>query len=248
MANGKRKKKKDEVESGAPGWMITYGDMMSLLLTFFILIVSFSSIQEVEFEKAMGSLKSALGVLPRKSGVNVSARQLKLGESKKAEDDLEKEVLEMRGEIAAEGLQGQVKVTLTEKGAHIVIEDPVLFDLGKADLKAAAGAALDIIARLIKESPETEVLVEGHTDNWPISNEEFPSNWELSAARALTVVKFFAFRRGLDPSRFAATGYGEYRPLKPNDNPENRAKNRRVEIFVNIRDEYMKVPSELDYQ
>lgn len=241
----KRKKKEDEVEPGAAMWIVTYGDMMSLLLTFFILILSFSSIQEVEFEKAMGSLKSALGVLPRKSGVQQESRHLRLGESKVTEE-LEKEVMDMRGSIAKEELQGQVKVTLTEKGAHIVISDPVLFDLGKAELKPESRTALDIITKMIKNSPKTEVFVEGHTDNWPISNEEFPSNWELSAARALSVVKFFAFRRGIDPSRFAATGYGEYRPLKPNDSPENRAKNRRVEMFVNVRNDFMIVPDEID--
>lgn len=241
----KRKKKEDEVEEGAAMWIVTYGDMMSLLLTFFILILSFSSIQEVEFEKAMGSLKSALGVLPRKSGVQQQSRHLKLGENKVSEE-LEKEVSEMRGSIAKEELQGQVKVTLTEKGAHIVISDPLLFDLGKANLKPESSVALDLVTKMIKNSPKTEVLVEGHTDNWPISNEEFPSNWELSAARALAVVKFFAFRRGIDPSRFAATGYGEYRPLKPNDTAVNRAKNRRVEIYVNVRNDFMSASDEQD--
>ncbi len=240
------KKKEDDVAEGAPGWMVTYGDMMSLLLTFFILIVSFSSIQEVEFEKAMGSLKAALGVLPKKSGLNQHIKIIRFGENQ-VSDEMIREVREMKAKIAEKGLQGQVKVTLTDKGAHIVISDPVLFDLGKAELRPEAKETLDIVAELIHRSPNTEILVEGHTDNWPINNEKFPSNWELSAARALSVVKYFAFRKGFDPERFAATGYGEYRPLKPNDTAENRAKNRRVEIYVNVREKpTMSLPPEIE--
>ena len=239
----KKKRKKEIPEEGAPLWMTTYGDMMSLLLTFFILIVSFSSIQEVEFKKAMGSLQSALGVLPRHSGFNQQMQSFRFNEDQTTKDIIE-EVNKMKEEIAEKGLQGQIKVTLTEKGAHIVISDPVLFDLGSAALKPESKAVMDIVAKLIKNSPNTEVLVEGHTDNWPINTTEYPSNWELSAARALSVVKYFAFRRGFDPARFAATGYGEYRPLKPNDTVVNRANNRRVEIFINKKSNFMAIPAE----
>lgn len=240
----KKKRKEECPEVGAPGWMTTYGDMMSLLLTFFILIVSFSSIQEVEFKKAMGSLQAALGVLPRNSGFNQSLQSINFGDDDMNQDMIE-EVNKMKTDIAEEKLQDQVKVTLTEKGAHIVISDPVLFDLGKAVLKPESKVAMDIVAKLIKNSPNTEVIVEGHTDNWPINTQEYPSNWELSAARALSVVKYFAFRMGFDPARFAATGFGEYRPLKPNDTAANRAKNRRVEIFINKKSNFMAVPGEL---
>ncbi len=239
------RKKSEDVEEGAPQWVLTYGDMMSLLLTFFILIVSFSSIQETKYEQAAGSLRTAFGGLPKMSGASRVLENLNKNQQKAMEEMIE-EVQEMKAAIAEKQMQEQIKVTLTEKGAHIVIADPLLFDLGKADLKSQAKDALDIVAALITGSPNTEIIVEGHTDNWPISTSEFPSNWELSAARALAVVKYFALRKGFDPARFAATGYGEYRPLKPNDSPENRTKNRRVEIFVNTKSKIYSMEPEID--
>jgi len=231
----KNKKREEEVEEGAPGWMVTYGDMMSLLLTFFVLIVSFSSIQESKFDKAMGSLKAALGVMKGSTGAHQQIQFFKRTQET-TKDELIEQVLNMKAKLADENLQDEVKVTLTEKGAHIIIADPLLFDTGSDKLKSQVVPALDIVADMIRETKGTEVIVEGHTDNVPIHNERFPSNWELSAARALSVVKYLAFRGKLDPARFAATGYGEYRPVKPNDSPENRAKNRRVEIYVNTKE------------
>lgn len=246
MNNSSRKKKEEEPGSGTPGWMVTYGDMMSLLLTFFILIVSFSSIQEVEFDKAMGSLRAALGLVPHKGKIQRTLHYISKARDKAGMEEMIEQVIKLKREIAEVGLQKEIKVTLTDKGAHIIISDPLLFDLGSARLKGGAIPALDIVANLIKKIPNTEVIVEGHTDNWSINNERFPSNWELSAARAIAVVKYFAFRRGLDPARFAGTGYGEYRPIKPNDTPKNRAVNRRVEIYVNLKsDDTSMVPGAL---
>ena len=235
MNSDSRKKKDKDTEEGAPRWMVTYGDMMSLLLTFFILIVSFSSIQEVEFNKAMGSLKAALGVIPKKGGFQRNFNFFFSTQGEQGMEEVISQVINLKKEIAEKNLEGEVKVTLTDKGAHIVISDPLLFDLGSDELKVGVIPALDIVAALIKKTPGAEIIVEGHTDNWPINNTCFPSNWELSAARALAVVKYFAFKKGLDPALFAATGYGEYRPLKPNDSDKNRAANRRVEIFVNVK-------------
>jgi len=212
--------------------MVTYGDMMGLLLTFFILIVSFSSIQQTKFEKAMGSLKKALGVMPLNTGMQGQMILMRGQPAEEMEEKMMEKVAKMQEGLEAQGLQEAVKITMTEKGVHIVISDPILFDLGDDRLKAEAIPALDIVADLLKMAPESEVTVEGHTDNWPISSARFPSNWELSAARALSVVKYFAFKKGMNPARFAATGFGEYRPMAPNDSPLNRSKNRRVEIFI----------------
>jgi chemotaxis protein MotB len=228
-----RSKSENDSEEGTPAWMVTYGDMMGLLLTFFILIVSFSSIQETKFEKAAGSMKASLGVLP-KSGKPQIFNELNQVSQERKMDDVIDEVQKMKAQIAEKKLQEQVKITLTEKGAHIVIADPLLFDLGSDQLRPQAFPALDLVAEMLAKSPDADVIVEGHTDNWPINNARFPSNWELSSARALAVVKYFAFKKELGPARFSATGYGEYRPVKPNDTVENRSANRRVEIYVNM--------------
>jgi chemotaxis protein MotB len=228
------RKKRDEIEEtpeGAPPWMVTYGDVMSLLLTFFVLLASFSSIQESKFHNAVSSLRLALGTSTLKG--NLPGKQT-LSSIVEKEEEMISEVQAMQAEISGSGLKGEVKVTLTDKGLHIIIADPLLFDLGKDQLKEQVIPILDIVANMIKRHPEVKVVVEGHTDNIPINNARFASNWELSVARALSVVKYFAFKKGIEPARLAATGYGEFRPLKPNDSPDNQAKNRRVEIFVNI--------------
>ena len=233
------RKKKAECEEGVPGWMVSYGDMMSLLLTFFVLIVSFSSMQESKFQSAMASIQKALGALPKNSGVNAKMTMFN-DQQQRDMDEMINEVQEMKEKIKGLNLEDQVKVTLTEKGAHIVISDPMLFDLGSEKLRSGVVPALDVVADLISGNDSTEIIVEGHTDNWPINSSKFPSNWELSAARALSVVKYFAFKKNFDPGRFAAVGYGEYRPLKPNTSVENRAANRRVEIYVNTKKTYTK--------
>jgi chemotaxis protein MotB len=228
-----RKKSEETPDEGTPAWMVTYGDMMGLLLTFFILIVSFSSIQESKFEQAAGSMRASLGILPESGKPQIFNELNRVSQERKMDDVIDN-VQKMKAQVADKNLQGQVKITLTEKGAHIVIADPLLFDLGSDHLRPQAAPALDIVAEMLANSPEAEVVVEGHTDNWPIHNERFASNWELSSARALAVVKYFAFKKGLNPAMFSATGYGEYHPIKPNDTDENRAANRRVEIYVNM--------------
>ena len=241
-----KKKKQEECEEGAPGWMVSYGDLMSLLLTFFVLLLSFSSMQESKFQSAMASIKKALGALPKSSGMQSKMTMFNEQQQRDA-DEMIDEVMEMKVKISEQDLDDQVKVTLTEKGAHIIISDPMLFDLGSNRLRSGVIPALDVVAELISGNDDTEIVVEGHTDNWPIRSSDFPSNWELSAARALSVVKYFAFQKNFEPGRFAAVGYGEYRPLKPNDSVENRAANRRVEIYVNKNKKYTKfLPEKVD--
>ena len=223
-----RKPKKGPVEPSAPLWMVSYGDMTTLLLTFFILIVSMSSIEIIKFKRAMGSLQGDLGVLKHQPAVlreqNIS--QVKFRRSK----EVTRQVEELKRKLGTIEGGEHVTVELTEQGIHFSLADPLLFDSGKADLKPGVGAVLDVLAEVIVDR-SYEIRVEGHTDNVPIHTERFPSNWDLSAARALSVVEAFV-RRGMPPWRFSAVGYGEWRPIFPNDRPEYRARNRRIEIWA----------------
>lgn len=228
-----RKRKSSEERRGAPEWMVTYGDMMTLLLTFFVLIVSFSSIQLAEFQKAMGSLKGALGVLktyPSPSHLykvpSPDILRLSTTTRQQGMDDLKQY-------IATEGIDEAVTLRETDKGIAVTIESPILFDLGRADLKPQFLPLLDHIAAMAVDAKE--VIIEGHADDLPINTPQFPSNWELSAARALSVLHYFE-KKGLDPHRMAAVGYGEFRPRFPNDTEEHRRKNRRVEIYLNFEE------------
>ncbi len=224
-------KKAAKCSEGAPEWMVTYGDMMSLLLTFFILIVSFSSIQESEYQKAMGSLKGALGILKYKdSMVKLSPKkfvQLQGFRSTPANvkvSDIEKF-------IEKNNLADSITVEVTKNGIAIRLMNPVLFDLGKADLKTSGHPILDKIIELAKTYPN-KIRVEGHTDDLPIHTPEFRSNWELSAIRAINVIHYFQEVGHVNPRRMYCVGYGPYKPLVPNTTEANRAKNRRVEIYL----------------
>jgi len=228
-----RAKRTDQREdaTGGASWLLTYGDMMTLLMTFFILITSYSTIELIKFKQAMGSLQGALGILQ-----SDSAMPGQRGELIYRRDALSHTLNEIDLYIRENEYQGLVEITRTEKGVHFRLSNPLLFDLGKANLKPAVYDMLSKIAELIRKSP-SEVVVEGHTDNLPIHTPQFPSNWELSSARALSVVKYFAYQEKIPPAGLSAVGYGEYRPVATNATEEGRAKNRRVEIFVRWTEE-----------
>jgi len=217
-------------------WMATFGDMMSLLLTFFILLVSFSSIQETKFHEAVGSLQGALGVLSQLPKVPVKMdidRPIRKGDVDS--EKLNKQMNALKQQIEAMRKSDSVKISRSEKGLAIRLDDKTLFDLGRANLRSEAHELLAMVASTLVEFPNP-VRIEGHTDNLPIRTEQFPSNWELSSARAAAVLRFFQ-ERGLDPRRMSAVGLGEWRPVASNDTPEDRARNRRVEIFMETRNE-----------
>ncbi len=221
-----RNKKKDEEESkGAPAWMVTYGDLMSLLLTFFVLIASFSSIELAKFKQAIGSFLGALGVLESDRG-RITYSETLVSYQTSLNHSLEW----LSWYIHLEGLEDMVSVYKSKEGIRIRIGNPLLFDIGRAEVKPGAKKLLREIAFMLADLP-CEVVVEGHTDDLPIHTDKFPSNWELSAIRAVNVVKVL-MEYGISPDRLAAVGYGEYRPLKANDSEEHRAMNRRAEILI----------------
>ncbi len=227
------KKEKEEVEEpSAPFWMTTFSDMTTLLLVFFILILSYSTIELEKFKGAMSSMKGALGVLPE-MGSAVSKHNKSLRDRLTNQDQgLSQQVQELQKMVQDSDFEGMINIEITGEGVHIRLGDRLLFALGQANLKPQALPILKKIANMIKDGDYKEVLVEGHTDNIPIHTRQFPSNWELSTARAMSVVRYLHFVEGIPGDKLAAVGHGEFRPLMPNDTPEHRAKNRRVEIFV----------------
>ncbi|MCB1163494.1 MAG: OmpA family protein [Candidatus Krumholzibacteriia bacterium] len=228
-----RKKGDDAPPPGAPAWMATFGDMMSLLLTFFILLVSFSSIQETKFREAVGSLQGALGVLTKLPKVPVADEiELPTMRGKDRSDELQQRTEELRRHLQALKQADTVTVSRTAEGLAIRLEDEMLFKPGQAVLETRSYPVLDVVAATLASYPNP-VRVEGHTDNRPIESERFPSNWELSAARAASVLRYFE-RSGLDPRRLSAVGLGEWSPVAKNDSEAERAKNRRVEIFMEL--------------
>ncbi len=195
-------------------WLLTYADLITLLLCFFIMMYTLSQADAERFRslaKALGQIFSEQRVAPQ--------------------DELLRVKEEMDRYIKEKGLEGWVKAVREDRGLVIRIMTTSFFREGSAELTPDMKAVLDELAPMLKRIPNF-IQVEGHTDNKPIRNARFKSNWELSVARATVVVQYLIERHGIPPERIAAIGYGEYRPIASNDTEIGRAKNRRVEIVI----------------
>ncbi len=216
---------------GAPAYMNTYGDMMTLLLTFFVLLLSFSSMQEAKFRRAIGSLKGALGVLPHEQSV-VIPQEIPIPQlSNLQESEIQESITELQEASAEMDISEAIKLEVTDEGIHITLTDSVLFQSGQARLKPDILPILMQIANLTQGWPNT-MIIEGHTDSDQIRTREFPSNWELSSARALEVLHFFSDQGGIDESKMIPMGMGEFHPIASNATAEGKSKNRRIELFL----------------
>ena len=230
------RKKDEEHKAGAPDWLATYGDMMTLLLVFFVLLFSMSSIDSEKYKAVVQSLSGSLGVLD--SGTTVSLEPLinNYPSDNPTETPTElEELIEMQEEIQKvleeSKLAGQVKLEVNERGLLIRFLENVLFDSGKADLKPQAMEIIDRVSDIVKETTK-KVIVEGHTDNIPISTYKFPSNWELSTTRAVNVVKYMIDHNGIVAARLSAAGYADQHSISENNSIEGRKNNRRVDMVI----------------
>lgn len=230
-----RRKKKAEEPENLERWLITYADLITLLLAFFIMMYTFSKHDSQRYREVTGHLKT---IFTGGSGVAVEGSttgnvpfdvSLKAqGSAEEVKQKLEKEISKLSGNDA---LEKNISVITDERGIVIRVLDEAFFDLGKADLKQGARRTLNTIAPVIA-AVENPLRVEGHTDDIPIATTEFRSNWELSVRRATEVVRYLIEKHDLSPRRISAVGYAEYHPVAPNDTDENRSRNRRIEIIV----------------
>lgn len=226
-----RKKKCEECEAGAPEWMTTFSDLMSLLLCFFVLIVSMSSVDPQEFSKASGALRGSLGILSEDPStmelVHVivpKVADVDVGEVSTALSKLQDFVEQQQD-------QESIDIVITSEGIAIRILTPLLFEEGRAELQPRGMPYLAKIFDIAKGWDNT-LRVSGHTDDTPVQNALYNNNWDLSFHRAMSVINFGINYSEVPPEKFSAVGYGEYRPAFPNDSEANRRKNRRVEIFI----------------
>lgn len=201
-------------------WVIPYANLMTILMIFFMVLYAFAILNKgAQYEKAMASIQKAMGG---------SAEQLKKIENMEKEADAG---VQMEDFIKEKNLSDYAKVETNAQRIKISLANPILFDSGAAELKDAAVPALKEIANLIK-TMENPIVVEGHTDNIPFRGKRYRSNFELSAARAFSVIDYFINQAKIVPERFSTFGYGEFRPVAPNENESDRAKNRRIEINI----------------
>lgn len=229
----------EDDSEGAPEWMVTYGDLVTLLLCFFVLLFSMSKVEEEKFKQVAASLRKAIGKQEVPEAGTLEGLLMKESDKKpeiEAVDEvgamLKKEIDKIKSEveefILKNKLGGQVKTKIDQKGFIITISDVILFNPGRSIINKTARPLLEKMKNILEQFPY-KVRIEGHTDNTPINTEKYPSNWELSTARACQVVRYF-IEQGIPPERISAEGFAQYRPIATNKTRKGRAQNRRVEI------------------
>ncbi|MBM7581388.1 chemotaxis protein MotB [Caldicoprobacter guelmensis] len=250
-----KRRRKREKSGGIAEWFVTYSDMVTLLLTFFVMLYSFSVIDAQKWEALVESLRGSIGILQggtsigdtprmRKEGpssVNLNelignkAKQDKQGEKSTGQVDPFLKLYEQMSQyIVQNEIPAQLELSPTQTEILIRFKDYVLFDVGKAELKPEAKEILDRIAKILLNYIDQidRVRVEGHTDTQPINTIFYPTNWELSADRAIKVVRYFQEKHGFPGNKLSGEGYGEYYPIASNATEEGRAKNRRVDVQI----------------
>jgi len=244
MSRERKKRKTTETPAtGAPAWMATFSDMMTLLLTFFILLYSISSIDAIKFKTISESLQSVLSgetssSIIEEEGPNddIPLDNPQYEQQEDPEDPKIKEsTLEMYNQVKdyveEEGLEADVSVSLNRNGVFVNIKEAILFEPGEADIKEEGQEILGNLEGLFLQF-DNEIVIEGHTDNVPQQSFKFPTNWELSSGRATAVVRYLCEVKDIPENRLSAIGYGEFRPIADNDTPQNRALNRRVNLLI----------------
>lgn len=228
-------KKQKKQKEGAPEWMVTYSDMVTLLLTFFVLLLSMASMDQIKFNKAAGSLRGAFGVFGGQDEQKIS--QPTIVEIAPIQDDLvQRTYTRIVAQINRLRLDRSIEL-VKDRGAVILrINDAILFEPGSEQLKEQSYPVLRKVAGLIEPLP-LQARIEGHTDNVPFARSDM-SNWELSVMRSIAVLRFFQENKLLPLDRLSAVGYGDQHPIVPNDSPENRTKNRRVEFVLESIGDY----------
>ncbi len=241
-----RRKRAVEEHENHERWLVSYADFITLLFAFFVVMYALSSINEGKYKILSSSLTQAFRnvtvnasgqviipqsalptqpnvVAPPKPAQPDAARQ----KQRERMRNMAREIMEALAPLVREG---KVRLLETSRGVTIEIADSALFAVGQALLNSESSRALRAVAEVIATS-DFPVTIEGHTDNVPINTPQFPSNWELSAVRATTVLRIFA-DAGVPADRLTAIGYGETRPVEGNDSIEGRARNRRVSIQI----------------
>ena len=228
----------EEAEEGSPAWIVTFGDLMSLLLCFFVLLLSFSEMDRNKYRIVSGSMKNAFGI-QRKKPIFESPKGQKMIAKEfdqaivlvKVQDVINPIQQELEDEF--QEFKKSVEIEVDENEVTIRMMGEATFDTGQAKLRKEFVPLLLKIGEVLAKT-KGEIIIAGHTDNVPLIGGQFKSNLGLSMARAGTVAEYLLKSTSIDPKKVSTMGFGEYRPLATNDTAEGRRKNRRVEIIVSM--------------
>jgi len=235
-------KKKKRQDAGAPAWMVSWSDMTTLLLVFFLSMLSFAEIEGKDFYLVLSSFQGALGIFSGGSslskgrleemGININS--LPSSTQGRSLSTSVKDALSMfKPEISSK----KVRISEDERGLVITLSGDIFFDPGSAVLKTEVRDVIDKVGRVINSVPNL-VRIEGHTSSTPIGlskTKGYATNWELAAARSVNVLRYLEEENKVDSKRLSAVSFGEHRPLGINDTPEGRAFNQRVDVVI-LRD------------
>jgi chemotaxis protein MotB len=217
--------------AGMMRWLLTYADMITLLLALFIILFAISTISRVKFQRLVHEISGGFNSTdsinnPPNGGTTGS----EAGQTQDANMASVKNQLDRY--IAQRNLQQKVQTQITKQGLTItLLSDKAYYNSGSADLRPETKQLLDVVAGTIQHV-RNDIRVEGNTDNVPIATSSYPTNWELSAARATNVTRYLVEHDHIAPTRLSFAGYGEFRPKYPNDNDEHRQENRRTDIVI----------------
>jgi chemotaxis protein MotB len=232
MRRRKKKVKHENVER----WMVSYADFVTLLFCFFTAMYAISNVDTNKLGKFVESMRVAFHVSGSRGNAFSVIEGVQIFIPTNVE--LESSMKEALGTLLSES-RGDINVKRDSRGVVVSIADKFFFESGSASLKGTSAEILDKIAAILLQYTNM-IQIEGHTDNIPIKNMEFPSNWELSASRAINVAKYFMSSHNIQPERISTIGYSEYKPVAPNDTTQGRAQNRRVEIVMLTEEESRK--------
>ncbi|GGG09922.1 flagellar motor protein MotB [Paenibacillus albidus] len=251
----KKNRHEEHEEHADESWLLPYSDLMTLLVALFLVMYAMSATDAKKFEEMSQAFSSALaggaGVLTEKAA-SPSESQLDQGKNqklnnviekntgqseisklrKKEQEDLEKLKKQFDQYIKNNGLTDLLSTKLNQSQLMITISDNALFASGQAVVKDDSRQLAKSISAMLQQFPDYDVVVQGHTDNIPISNSNYSSNWDLSVDRSLHFMKILLLNPNLDPKKFSPIGYGEYHPIADNSTASGRAKNRRVEVSI----------------
>ncbi len=230
-------KHKHEEHENHERWLVSYADFITLLFAFFVVMYSVSSVNEGRFRVVSESIQAALKPVVSSP---VSNRLFAMGDHKSAlipaiskKTEIVRKLQEVLSSRAKEfKFVEHVSITESDTGMRVSIADNMMFESGQAELRAEAFPLLEALAEVLGDPSVRDIRVLGHTDNVPMRSAQFPSNWELSSARAVTVVRALSELYAVPPEKLSAAAHAEYKPVADNLSPDHRAKNRRVELLV----------------
>ncbi|MBW2638212.1 MAG: flagellar motor protein MotB [Deltaproteobacteria bacterium] len=219
---------RDDLEDKGGKWLTTFNDMVTLLLTFMVLVLSLSTLDTAKVKEASHSFSSACGFLQSGKIVDIKVFTPFVNPRRGVaitDHRVKRELSDHINEI------GGINAVVVEERVSTILRDTLLFETGLAEIKVENRQIINALCSILKET-DCRIRIEGHTDDVPINSILFLSNWELSTARAVNVTKYFISEGGISPERLSVASYADSKPLFPNMNDHNRELNRRVEVLL----------------